>query len=229
MDDYLKYSRLIHSLQQDVVARRNVVQSQITTLQSELRILALMDSNLKALDSEFGLTTSDMEIHTPDTVAMADGKAFTGDKAQKLSGERFDVILDVPLRSMWARIDPEARSELVKCNITGWRARKRRLLAYMLEHPTTPVGLHNICTIYRDDKEVERNTLAQTICSLRRALHQTSPEGPYIVNTAVWDKSTTIEEFIGNGYVMSDQYRYLVILQDFKNHRNFIANFIKKS
>ena len=229
MDDFQKYNQLIHSLRQDVAERINFIQSQITTLQSELKMLALMSSKLESLSSEYGLTASDVEIHDSDTVVIADGKPLSANRIPYLLPKRFDVILDLVLQSMWARVDPDAKSMLVKCNIAGWRIRKLRLLAYMLEHPTIPVGLHNIHTIYRDGKEVERNTFAQTIRSLRMALHQTSPQGPYIINTTVWDRAATIEEFIGNGYVMNDRYHYLVILHDFENHRSFIANLIKKS
>jgi len=229
MDDYQKYNQLIQGLRQDVVARRNVVQSQIITLQSELHKLAMMEDKLKALDSEFGLTAFDVEIYTPDTVVVADGKPLSADKIRNLPQEYFDVILDIFLQSLWVRVDPKVKSELIKCDIKRWRGRKRRLLAYMLKNPEIAVGLHNIHRIYQDDKHVSSNTLAQMMRSLRTALHQINSEGPYILNTTVWDKSHGIEEFIGNGYIMSDQYHYLVILENFKNHQDFIAKLIEKS
>jgi len=150
-----------------------------------------------------------------DVAAVANGTFLSADQARNLKEEDFDVILNVPQQSLRARENPKAKSWLRDCDIKGLRRRKLTLLDYFLEHPKVAVGLHNICDIYRVDEEVPRNTLAKTVLSLRRLLHQKTTKGPFILSTTVWDKSRGREEFIGNGYVMNDKFHYLVILEKF--------------
>jgi len=229
MDDYQKYNQLICSLRQDITKTKDVVQSHIAAMQSVIRRLISIEDKVKAMDSEFGLATFDVEMQNPEAVAIADGEPLSAKKACDLQVEDFDVVFDLPLWRMWARHNPAAKSKLIECGIKRWRQRKCQLLAYMLKHPKIVIGLHNICQIYQHDKEVPANTLAQTMRSLRLTLHQTSADGSYIINTPVYERIGGIEEFIVNGYVINSKFHYLVILENFQNHQKFIDELIGKS
>jgi len=165
------------------------------------------------LTSEIKLTPREDDSDIARVVAVANGHPVYTDAAKNLNKEDFDIILDIPQHRLRARNNPETKSELYECNIKGMRARRRRLLVYMLKHPAVKVGCHNIYKIYKDDKYVSPNTLSQTMYNLRRLLGQNNAEGPYILTKNVWVSHRGREEMDGAGYVLNDRYRYLVILE----------------
>lgn len=174
-----------------------------------------IDLTQDVLTSETNLTHPKDDSDIARVIAVADGHPVYADAAKNLNKEDFDIILDIPQQMLWVRQNPEAKGKLFKCYIEGMRARRRRLLVYILEHPAVIVSRHNICKIYRDKEPVSPNTLSQTMYNLRQLLGQKKAKGPYILTKPVWVSHRRMEQVYGSGYVMNDKFRYLVILEKF--------------
>jgi hypothetical protein len=229
MDSREEHNQLIRALIKDVAHLKASLKPQITSLQSAISQLTLTEGKLHALRHSCGIGFTKEETQEFEAVATADGRPIYAAEVGTLSKDDFDIILDIPAQKLWVRANPRSKSSLLERNIKRFREKRRRLLAYMLKHSKVRIGVHNISSIYQVDKYVPENTLAKAIEDLRRLFLQSKPAGPYILNTDIWSKSGRREEFIGKGYVMNSKCHYLVVLENFANHQEFIAQFIEKS
>jgi len=143
--------------------------------------------------------------------AIADGKPLTKDQAGKLNRDAFDVILDIPGQSL--KVGDKKNRKFLPCDLNILGSKRFSLLEYMLEHPHTTIGVHNIHLVPLYSEGIQANSLSKSISVLRSVLQPTCRKGPYIINAKVVSRCTQTEQITGHGYRMSPNYSCLVILK----------------
>ena len=121
--------------------------------------------------------------------------------------KHYDIVLDIPNRSLLARRDPENHSPLEECSCKGFGPQKMIILQHLLKHPEKLVGSYNILEIL-DKHKMTPNTLAQSICTLRNILQPDHPEKSYIETVDDWNQSVSCT---GKAYKLNPKWHYLVL------------------
>lgn len=156
-----------------------------------------------------GLNSSDTtKVSEPKIVAIAQGHKLFDEEFANIKESDFDVILNVPMRTLKARKDPVKRSKLEVCSRKNIGHFRLKLLVYLLEHSGVQICAENIPKVYGLSTKMSPSTLASAIKVFRRALKQASIHGPYILTEFVWGPSASHSGYF---YKANHSWRYLVI------------------
>jgi len=194
-------NHLLKEAEHDLDCAKKLMQSKRTKVDCLRQLLGNQTTELPT-----PIETSKLPQPIPRIVAIKNGKRVPDFNAQNIKEDEYDLILDMTTATLKYRKDPVNKSELKLSKREGIGSERIQPLARLLEHPSVNISPEN--------SGLTPDTLAQTICVLRKALEQKGPEGPYIETVGRWNGlSCTAYRLICTGR------RYLLIKEEIiENH-----------
>jgi hypothetical protein len=142
-------------------------------------------------------------------VAIANGRRLTENEAQAAGEDTYDVVLDMTASTLRYRKDPVGHSPPKLANLQGIGPYRIRILAFMIEHPSTPLCADNVDQFLGDAmRSATPQAFTKNISILRQALGGGGSQNAYIQSIFAWESSRSHN---ARAYRLNPQWKYLVI------------------
>jgi hypothetical protein len=176
-----------------------------------VRMLSVMERLASGADMQ-GI---EQQLSLPIAVAVAHGIEVDKSQAQKLDLTKYDVIMDIPDECLRIKKKHERKITFDQYDLCLLGPKRVALLRYLLEHPNTTIGIHNIHEVPMYGEGLSRSGLAKAKGDLCTFLPRTEEGQSYIINTRALTAHRGIEVTTGYGYKINPCYRCLVIWKEF--------------
>jgi hypothetical protein len=142
-------------------------------------------------------------------IAVVNGPHLTENKGQAVGEDAYDVVLDMTALTLRRRADPKERSPLKLANLQGIGPYRIRILAFIIEHPSTPLCADNVDQFLGDAmRSATPQAFTKNISILRHALGGGGSQNAYIQSIFAWESSRSHN---ARAYRLNPQWKYLVI------------------
>ena len=142
-------------------------------------------------------------------IAITNGHRLTGDEAQAVDEDNYDVVLDMTALTLRRRDDPKAHNQLKLANLQGIGPYRIRILAFMMEHPGIPLCADSVDQFLGDPlRSATPQAFTKNISILRQALGGGGNHNPYICSVPAWESSRRNN---ARAYRLSPEWKYLLI------------------